>query len=96
MGEAESSATLSTPLDALGVLASQEVEIGAGLRHVEIYTMRGLLTILWHATSGPPADGGSGAVVACGGRWAGCSLRLRASTTASASTWLGRGRPCCG
>jgi len=71
MGEAESSSAPSTPLDALGVLASQEVEIGAGLRHVEIYTMRGLLTILWHATSGPPADGGGGAVVACGGAMGG-------------------------
>ena len=71
MGEAESSAGPSTPLDALGVLASQEVEITTELRHVEIYTMRGLLTILWHARPGPAAEGKGGAVVACGGAMGG-------------------------
>jgi pimeloyl-ACP methyl ester carboxylesterase len=76
MGEAESSAGPSTPLDVLGVLASQEVEITPELRHVEIYTMRGLLTILWHARSSPAVDNPSGnpeggAVVACGGAMGG-------------------------
>ena len=42
MGEARS------PLDALGALASQEVEVTDGLRHLEVYTMSGLLTLLWH------------------------------------------------
>ena len=76
MGEAESSAGPSTPLDAIGVLASQEVEITAELRHVEIYTMRGLLTILWHAPTSPAGDGGGagtggGAGGACGGAMGG-------------------------
>ena len=79
MGEAESRASPSTPLDAVGVLASQEVEITPALRHLEIYTMRGLLTILWHsASSGAGArgdraasDGTAGAVVACGGAMGG-------------------------
>jgi len=80
MGEAESSAGPSTPLDAIGVLASQEVEITPELRHLEIYTMRGLLTILWHAPaslagvdSAGAAGGGTsgGAVVACGGAMGG-------------------------
>jgi len=80
MGEAESSAGPSTPLDAIGVLASQEVEITPELRHLEIYTMRGLLTILWHAPPSPTgadsagaAGGGTsgGAVVACGGAMGG-------------------------
>ena len=80
MGEAESSAGPSTPLDAIGVLASQEVEITPELRHLEIYTMRGLLTILWHAPASPTgadsagaAGGGTsgGAVVACGGAMGG-------------------------
>jgi uncharacterized protein len=78
MGEAESSAGPSTPLDAIGVLASQEVEITPELRHLEIYTMRGLLTILWHAPASPagdgePAGGGTsgGAVVVCGGAMGG-------------------------
>ena len=33
----------------LGVIATQEVEITPTLRHLELYTMRGLLTVLWHA-----------------------------------------------
>lgn len=73
MAEPESSAGPSTPLDALAVLASQEVEVTPELRHLEIYTMRGLLTVLWHA----PAEGSAGAaapgaaIVACGGAMGG-------------------------
>jgi pimeloyl-ACP methyl ester carboxylesterase len=52
----------TTPLEALQVIASQEVEVTPGLRHIEIYTMGGLLTVLWH---GPATV--SRAVVACGG-----------------------------
>ena len=37
-----------TPLDAIGPLATQEVVITPQLRHVEVYTLRGLLTMLWH------------------------------------------------
>jgi len=33
-------------------LASQEVELAPSLRHLEIYTRRGLLTILWHGDPG--------------------------------------------
>lgn len=40
-----------SPLDLLEVLATEEVAIDTGLRHLELYTLRGLLTILWH---GPP------------------------------------------
>lgn len=40
-----------TPLDALGILGRQEVRVSSHLRHVEIYTRGGLLTLLWH---GPP------------------------------------------
>ena len=35
-------------IGALRVLAVQEVEVAPALRHVEIYTMGGLLTMLWH------------------------------------------------
>lgn len=41
-----------TPLEALGVLASQDVMLTPTLRHVEMYTARGLLTILWHEPDG--------------------------------------------
>jgi len=37
-----------SPLDLLEVLATEEVVVDAGLRHLELYTLRGLLTILWH------------------------------------------------
>ena len=36
------------PLDLLGGLATQDVEIAPGLRHIEIFTLKGLLTVLWH------------------------------------------------
>lgn len=37
-----------SPLEELRVLAVQEVEILPGLVHVEVHTLGGLLTILWH------------------------------------------------
>jgi predicted alpha/beta hydrolase family esterase len=59
----------ASPLDALGVMASQDVMIADGLRHVEMYTMRGLLTLLWHE---PVASGVSpAALVLCGGAMGG-------------------------
>ena len=36
------------PLAQLGMLAMEEVALGPDLRHLEIYTLRGLLTALWH------------------------------------------------
>jgi len=59
-----------TPFDALQVMASQQVEVAPGLRHIEIYTLRGLLTLLWHD---PPADEPShaAALVLCGGAMGG-------------------------
>lgn len=32
----------------LDALAVQEVDLAPGVRHVEVFTMRGLLTVLWH------------------------------------------------
>lgn len=55
-----------TPLDALGVLASQEVAITERMRHLELYTTRGLLTVLWHGTGDEDR-----AVVAMGGAMGG-------------------------
>ena len=40
-----------SPLELLEALTVQEVEIAPDLRHLEIYTMRGLLTLLWHGPS---------------------------------------------
>jgi predicted esterase len=55
-----------TPLEAIGVLADQEVRVAPGLRHLELYTARGLLTVLWHGRGDERA-----AVVACGGAMGG-------------------------
>jgi pimeloyl-ACP methyl ester carboxylesterase len=57
---------VTTPLEALDVLATQEAPLTPSLRHVEMYTRLGLLTVLWH---GEPES--RGAVVACGGAMGG-------------------------
>ena len=59
-----------TPLDALQVMASSDAMLTPTLRHVEMYTMRGLLTLLWHE---PPAEAAvqPGALVLCGGAMGG-------------------------
>ena len=36
-----------SPLELLEALVVQEVEIAPGLAHLEIYTLHGLLTVLW-------------------------------------------------
>jgi hypothetical protein len=54
------------PLDLLEALARQEVAITPTLRHVEVFTMRGLLTILWHGD--PDAEA---VAVVCGGAMGG-------------------------
>ncbi|HEV3225657.1 MAG TPA: dienelactone hydrolase family protein, partial [Acidimicrobiales bacterium] len=50
----------------LDALAVQEIDLAPGVRHVEIFTMRGLVTILWHG----PRDA-SHVVVAGGGAMGG-------------------------
>lgn len=51
-----------TPLDLLGVISARSVAIDGNLDHFEIYTMEGLLTLMWHG----PADADR-AVVCVGG-----------------------------
>jgi len=59
-----------TALQALHPLASSEVEVSPGFVHREVYTTRGLLSVLWHR---PPHDAerSGAAVVACGGAMGG-------------------------
>ena len=58
-----------TPFDALEVIGTQQVQVTPALRHIELYTMRGLLTLLWHD---PPADHSHAAgIVLCGGAMGG-------------------------
>jgi len=65
MGDPSEPRRTPSPLEALEVIASTEVEEAPGLRHLELYTMRGLLTVLWHG------EGTNGAVVAFGGAMGG-------------------------
>ncbi len=51
-----------SPLQLLEPLAVSEVAITPALHHVEVYTMRGLLTLLWHG----PRDTAR-VVITCGG-----------------------------
>jgi hypothetical protein len=51
-----------SPLELLEALGVEEVEITPGLAHLEIYTMRGLLTVLWHG----PRDAHD-VLLTCGG-----------------------------
>jgi len=52
----------------LGIMASQQAMLAPGLRHIEMYTMRGLLGILWHEPVGDARDVG---VVMMGGAMGG-------------------------
>jgi len=54
------------PLDRLRVLAKQDVMVTPGLRHIEAYTLEGLLTFLWHGDPGCER-----VVVMCGGAMGG-------------------------
>lgn len=54
------------PLDRLRVLAKQEALVAPGLRHVEGFTLEGLLTFLWHGEPGTER-----VVLMCGGAMGG-------------------------
>lgn len=56
----------TTPLGRIGVLAVQDVPVTPRLRHVELFTRAGLLTVLWHG----PKDADA-ALIACGGAMGG-------------------------
>lgn len=56
-----------TPLDALEVMVSSDVMITPALRHVEMYTRRGLLTLLWHEPDESRGAALPAALVLCGG-----------------------------
>ncbi len=51
-----------SPLELLEALAVEDVEIAPDLHHLEVYTLHGLLTLLWHG----PRDARD-LVVTCGG-----------------------------
>ena len=51
------------------MIATQDVMLTPALRHVEMYSMRGLLTLLWHEPVGPVTS--PAALVLCGGAMGG-------------------------
>ncbi|MEX2292325.1 MAG: alpha/beta hydrolase [Acidimicrobiales bacterium] len=57
---------MSGPLELLDAIARQEVVINPLLRHLEVFTMRGLLTVIWHGEPDAP-----GVVVLGGGAMGG-------------------------
>lgn len=80
----------ATPFGALGVLASQQVEVAPGLRHIELFTRGGLLTLLWHD---PPADVAADgrALVLCGGAMGGLLGPAEGLYHQLGTTWAARG-----
>lgn len=60
---------MESPLHALGVIASQSVMVTPNLRHVELFTMRGLVTLLWHEAEQSRVQ--PAAIIACGGAMGG-------------------------
>ena len=56
----------TTPFEALHALATQQVTVAPGLDHLEVFTLGGLLTLLWHGD-----DDAEAVVVCCGGAMGG-------------------------
>jgi predicted esterase len=81
----------ATPLDVLGVVATQDAMLHPRLRHVEMYTMKGLLTLLWHEPEGSrPAEA---AIVACGGAMGGLLGPAGGLYHRLGDEWAARGVP---
>ncbi|MFZ4812079.1 MAG: alpha/beta hydrolase [Ilumatobacteraceae bacterium] len=82
----------TTPIEALGVIANQDVMITDGLRHLELFTMRGLLTLLWHE----PVEGSvvqPAALVLCGGAMGGLLGPADGLYHRLGTEWAARGVP---
>jgi predicted alpha/beta hydrolase family esterase len=81
-----------TPLDALGVMASTDVMITPTLRHVEMYTRSGLMTVLWHE---PPETMAAlpAALVLCGGAMGGLLGPADGFYQRLGDAWAARGVP---
>lgn len=83
---------LPGPLEALQVIARQQAMVTPTLRHVELYTLRGLVTVLWHE----PAEGAPeshAALVLCGGAMGGLLGPAGGLFQRLGETWSARGVP---
>lgn len=74
------------------MLASSDVMVTPNLRHLEMFSMGGLLTLLWHEPSSNVADTRS-AIVTCGGAMGGLLGPGDALYHRFGETWSGRGVP---
>jgi len=83
---------MEPPLHALGVLASQSAMITPTLRHVELFTMRGLVTVLWHVPA-RGVDVRPAAIVACGGAMGGLLGPADGLYQRLGDVWSSRGVP---
>lgn len=92
-GSDGSAGQAATPLEALRVMASQDVMLTPTLRHVEMYTMRGLLTLLWHEPDGGPDVQHPAAMVLCGGAMGGLLGPAEGLYHRLGVEWAARGVP---
>lgn len=88
----DSDDSFDTPLDSLGVIASQDVMVTSTLRHAEFFTRRGLLTILWHE-SPTGVQPQPVAIVACAGAMGGLIGPAEGLYQALGDLWSARGVP---
>lgn len=83
---------MEPPLHALNVLATQSVMITRTLRHVEMFTMRGLVSLLWHQVPAGQAVRPA-AIVACGGAMGGLLGPAEGLYQQLGDSWSARGIP---
>ena len=82
---------MNSPLEALGVIATQSTMESPTLRHVEMFTMRGLVTLLWHEPMQSVSP--SVAIVACGGAMGGLLGPAGGLYQRLGDMWSARGVP---
>lgn len=83
---------VEAPLHALEVLATQSVMITPSLRHLELFTLRGLVTVMWHEVpAGRPVR--PAAIVACGGAMGGLLGPAQGLYQSLGDSWSARGIP---
>ncbi len=80
------------PIHALGVIATQSVMITPSLRHVEMFTMRGMVSLMWHQVPAGQAVRPA-AIVACGGAMGGLLGPAEGLYQELGETWANRGVP---
>jgi pimeloyl-ACP methyl ester carboxylesterase len=83
---------MESPLAALGVIASQSAMVTASLRHIELFTLRGLVTLMWHEVPSSIFHG-PGAIVACGGAMGGLLGPADGLYQEIGERWSSRGVP---